>query len=81
MSKQRIDSLTPDTNVILAVGYTQTLKAATFMRIEGEGDERLASFVWQEDGEFYRWAAYRYGGRWVLGAERTPIKLYSVMDS
>ena len=81
---QRIDSLYPDSRVLLGVGNIRSdnyeEREATFFRIEGEGDDRLASFGWEDEDGVYRWAAHRVKGRWVLGKEQTPITLAGVIS-
>lgn len=81
---QRIDNLYPDSRVLLGVGNSRSAdyeeREATFFRIEGEGDARLASFGWEDEDGVYRWAAHRAKGRWVLGKEQTPITLEGVIS-
>ena len=76
----RIDSLHPDSDVILSVGNEPAL-IATFTHIDGKGEERVAWFI-STDGdteELYRWAAKRHNKRWVTGPQLVPLKLVGVI--
>jgi hypothetical protein len=55
---------------------------AVFMGIVGEGEDRHAEFISGDARHMYRWAAYRFQGRWAFGssAERLSVVDVQVFD-
>lgn len=84
MTRPRIDSLKPGTDVILGLRtYLHEWEAqeATFLRIEGTGDDRVAWFrQLDRDGKPYEWEAYRSGGHWAYGSSAQALRLNWVVD-
>jgi hypothetical protein len=84
---KRIDSLTPGSVVKLKfhAGYGGALEfeTDTFLRVEGEGDQRQAFFQTIADGQpkGAEWSARRYDGRWVYGDNAQVISLVEVLSS
>lgn len=76
----RIDSLHPDSDVLLSIGGGPEI-TATFVSMSGEKEERVAMFVSPdtETGELFRWPASRHKGRWVTGTKPWPLKLIRVL--
>jgi hypothetical protein len=54
------------------MGSTYELENCILIKIEGEGDDRRATF---KDNEIGEWEAYRYNGHWAYGssAERLTV--------
>jgi hypothetical protein len=86
----RIDNLIPGSlvNLVFHPGigsFTKkedvTPEEAFFIKIEGAGDDRRATFV-QLDymNQPYTWQAYRYKGRWAYGTGADKLSLDSVVE-
>lgn len=74
--RRTIDTLTPGEAVRLGfVEYGS--EPAIFIGIEGEGEERLATFESKDadNGHTYRWQAYRYCGHWAYGTSADHLRL------
>jgi hypothetical protein len=78
MSGQRIDRLTPGTNVTL--GFDHGTEPATFIDFaDNEGDPRATFESMDIDtGRTYRWEAYRYNGHWAYGTSADRLRLVGV---
>ena len=89
---KRIDSLTPGTPVRLKFCAEYSGKDgayeedAVFVKLEGEGDDRLATFLtpdretWSGTFAAYEWQAYRYKGRWAYGSSAETLRLVEVKE-
>ena len=78
---KRIDSLKPGTTRELQFNAEfqgpgrAYREEATFLGIEGTGDERRARF---DSG--YEWEAYRYNGHWAYGSSAETLRLIREVD-
>jgi hypothetical protein len=77
---KRIDSLKPGTKVVLQFGREFQFgdaeqEEATFLGIEGTGDDRRAKF--RQD---FDWEAYRYNGRWAYGTSAESLRLVRIIQ-
>lgn len=87
-SKPRLDTITPGSIVTLRFGGSRSLgndaweEQFRFVGIEGEGDERNATFedVNATTPSRGTWSAYRYNKRWAYGTSAEPLSLVSVDD-
>lgn len=76
----RIDKLAPGTVVELAFHSRSRVTApwvqdCTFVDITGVGDERRATFVADDTGN---WDAYRFDGHWAWGSGADRLQLLNV---
>ncbi len=80
MSTPRIDNLVPGSIVTLNLRNYQ--EDVVFLRITGTGEDRHAEFVStvSSDKNMYRWAAYRFEGRWVYGSSADRLSVVTVKD-
>jgi hypothetical protein len=74
----RIDSLHPDTELVLTIGKTEK-RVATFIGIQGVKTDRIAMFASSDDDGLYRWSAYRVGGYWRTGPLAESVKIDSIV--
>lgn len=90
---KRIDSLTPGTRVRLKFCAEYQGKGgeheddAVFVKLEGTGDDRRATFRTYDEQtrertgrEFYEWDAYRFNGRWAYGTSAETLRLVAVTE-
>lgn len=83
---KRIDQLQPGDRVQLRFDGRDETEPATFVKLEGEGDDRLATFSQTQaqstatgvEPVDYEWDAYRYNGRWAFGTSAQRLSLASV---
>jgi hypothetical protein len=84
---KRIDSLKPGTKVTLRFngqyGNGTYEEPATFLGIEGTGDDRTAQF--ETDTELnatgrYTWSAYRFKGFWAYGSSAERLTLVEILS-
>lgn len=74
---KRFDSLKPETRVTIEFARNFQFggpehEDATFVKIEGEGDDRRMTLRQDGMGE---WEAYRYNGRWAYGSSAETLRL------
>ena len=80
----RIDTLKAGQKVTLGFYYggTKVEESAEFVRVEGEGERRHATFTstTEINGEprTYEWQAYRYHKRWAYGTGADRLTLVKV---
>ena len=74
----RIDSLHPDTELVLQIGKTEK-RVATFIGIQGTKDERIAMFASSDEDGSYRWTAFRAAGYWRTGPLADSVKIGSII--
>lgn len=81
---KRIDTLKSGQKVTLGFYYSgqKTEEPAEFLKIEGEGESRRASFrteiVVRGEKRSMVWDAYRYNKRWAYGTGADRLTLVSV---
>lgn len=81
---KRIDTLKSGEKVTLGFYYQgqRTLETAEFVKVEGDGEKRRATFISETEinGERrkYNWQAYRYHGRWSYGTGADRLTLVKV---
>lgn len=80
---KRIDNLTTGSPVLLRLftgSHIESEEPATFLRVEGEGEARVAWFQTHlNDGSHYAWPAYRFQGRWAYGSSADRLQLWKVL--
>ena len=75
---KRIDNLTRGEAVQLRFDGADGTEHAVFVGVEGEGEDRRASFVQvlnRDQGTLFMWDAYRFNRRWVYGTSAQRLSL------
>lgn len=74
----RIDNLNNGDAVRLDLAGDE--EVALFVAVNGEGNDRRATFVQVTPAGSYEWDAYRYNGGWAFGTSADRLRLVEVIS-